>query len=120
MAQLKFNASIFLLCLLVYIFELAVVPAYCQPEPKKESQCNRSQTSNCSGKASNSSCPKPAEEKCNTTDCCLNCPLCYLMLVPATTMPGEISSPAKKMYNHYSPSYFFIYYAGIWKPPNGC
>lgn len=51
------------------------------------------------------------------TDCCLNCPFCYVTLLPAQpTTPQQ--GGTKKDYNIWSSSYIYLYHASCWKPPN--
>ena len=118
---LKFKATILFFCLMVYIMELAALPVYCMPIEKAASTCAGKTESSCSSKTAESPCKKPAKEGCsNTSDCCLNCPLCYVMTIAGVAMPGKSSGAVKKEYPHYQSNYIFIYCSTTWKPPNGC
>ena len=50
-------------------------------------------------------------------DCCLNCPLCYVTLLPAQSKNLQQAAPPKE-YNIWSSSYIYRYHASCWKPPN--
>lgn len=113
---LKFKAFIVSFCFLVYIMELAALPVYCMPVPEKKSDC----ASSCTRKAADSPCKKPPKDCSNTSNCCVNCPLCYVMTITSAAMPGKSSGTVKREYPHYQSNYLFIYYTTAWKPPNGC
>lgn len=110
---LRLKAFILSLTLLVYITELAALPLYITPAPApaKENCCAR--------KKANVPCKKPTQD-CNTTNCCVNCPLCYVMTISGFAMPAKLSGTVKKEYPHYLSNYVFKYYSTAWKPPNGC
>src|ERR1700722_5023471 len=82
---LRFKAFILSLCVLLYLVEFAAVP-------RTMEACSPAAVADCSSGggcchaakpvASRQQCPKPLKG-CNTgADCCLNCPLCYVMLLP--------------------------------------
>jgi hypothetical protein len=72
-------------------------------------------------KKANTPCGKPAK-KCNNemADCCVNCPLCYVMIMPGAAMPAKSPGIVKKEYSPYLSSYVYIHCATSWKPPDAC
>ncbi|HXB08554.1 MAG TPA: hypothetical protein VNW04_15590 [Puia sp.] len=62
-------------------------------------------------------CPKP-EKGCNPqADCCLNCPLCYVVVLPGSAEPVQLEV-ASREYATWISSYGYLYHASCWKPPN--
>lgn len=124
---LKFKATILFFCLMVYIMELAALPVYCMPVQKEKSACTRKTESPCirkteracARKTNDSPCKKPVSD-CNnsTANCCLNCPLCYVVTMPGDVLDGELPDPVNKEYSLYQSNYLFIYCSTTWKPPN--
>lgn len=93
--------------------ELAALPVYCMPVPKKESSC----ASKCTRKTASTPCKKPAKDN-EMANCCVNCPLCYVTTVASALMPGKTSGIVKRQYPRYQSNYLFTYYATSWKPPD--
>jgi hypothetical protein len=62
-------------------------------------------------------CPQPSKERNAKTDCCMNCPLCYVMLLPAVAGLAAIK-PDKRLYVSFESSYQYTFYCSSWKPPN--
>jgi hypothetical protein len=91
---------------LFYLVEYAVTPRIMAAAHNTDTCCHKK-----------NQCPKP-EKGCNpTTDCCLNCPMCYVTLLP--TSPGRIGvqKPAQE-YAVWRSSYVYLFQATCWKPPN--
>ena len=62
-------------------------------------------------------CPKP-EKGCNPqADCCLNCPLCYVMELPGSPAAAQTRVGSLE-YGAWISSYVYLYHASCWKPPN--
>jgi hypothetical protein len=109
--SLKLKATILFFFVLVYIGEWAALPFYINPEPPEVSCCAKTK------EAANTPCQKPPKD-CNTTTCCVNCPLCYVMTVPGVSMPGQWNDIIKKEFSLYLSHYDFTFFATSWKPPN--
>ena len=68
-------------------------------------------------KAGDDCCHHQKQSDKPTTDCCLNCPLCYVMLMPASL--ERIGAPVVlREYGVWTSSYVYLYQASCWKPPN--
>jgi hypothetical protein len=113
----------------VYIMELAALPVYCMPDRKEESGCARKAESSCTSKTVSAGARKTADAPCkkptsdcnnSTANCCVNCPLCYMMTMPGLGWGGRSLVNVKKEYALYQSHYIFIYCSTTWKPPNGC
>jgi hypothetical protein len=105
-----------MICTLFYLVEYAAVPrlitvSYClnSATPHNKSCCQKAahpEKKQCQGK------------NCNPgSDCCLNCPFCYVTLLPAQTKAPQQAS-ATQEYNEWSSSYIYAYHGSCWKPPN--
>jgi len=62
-------------------------------------------------------CPKTAKECDPTSDCCLSCPMCYVMLLPVSIGHSDPVSVSLE-YPAWTPSYAYQYSVSPWKPPN--
>ncbi|HEY4337375.1 MAG TPA: hypothetical protein VGM89_15800 [Puia sp.] len=122
---MQFKALIFTLCTLFYWVEYTAAPrmmtpssttppgtthACCQEAAGSKKQCPKEKQ-----------CPKGKEcpkEGCNpTSDCCLNCPLCYTAILPTVAQHTTAQSPGQE-YNLWASSYVYNYRSSCWKPPN--
>jgi len=56
---------------------------------------------------------------CNPTaaDCCLNCPLCYVMVLPTHPEKTQVDA-VRREYIVWNSSYVYLYHTFCWKPPN--
>lgn len=63
---------------------------------------------------------KKQQKDCNSSSCCLNCPLCYMVTMTAGGASEKLWGTVKKEYPAYRSNYLFIYYSTAWKPPNAC
>jgi hypothetical protein len=108
---LRFKAFILSICVLIYLVEFAAVPrtrAACSPERAANGDCCHQ------GKEQ---CPKPLKG-CNAgADCCLNCPLCFVMLLPVSADRAAAIAGARE-YGVWHTAYLYHYHASCWKPPN--
>lgn len=114
---LQFKASILLLCLFIYLAELAALPAYCMPGTEEASPCS-AETECCAN-----SCKKPQQDKKDKSDesqgdCYLNCPLCYVTTLAAVTRLNKTTGVIEREYSLFASNYIFIFCASTWKPPN--
>ncbi|WP_188937109.1 hypothetical protein [Puia dinghuensis] len=57
-------------------------------------------------------------DQCPQPDCYLNCPLCFVMVLPASDVDQPIASVFNRVYPVYIDSYAYSYHASAWKPPN--
>ena len=62
-------------------------------------------------------CPKQSKGCNSGADCCLNCPLCYIMLLPLSPERAGIVTGARE-YGVWHTAYLYHYHASCWKPPN--
>jgi len=63
---------------------------------------------------------KRQQKECNSSSCCLNCPLCYSFTFLSSDKPEKLPSTSSKEYSVFQSSYLFLYYSDVWRPPNGC
>jgi hypothetical protein len=62
-------------------------------------------------------CPKSSKECKPASDCCVNCPMCYVTLLPVTIgHSGPVFVSVE--YPAWASSYSFQYSISCWKPPN--
>ena len=103
---MKFKAFILFLSILAYVGGWLAMPA--RMVISSEKTC-------CAGAMKN--CPKKEKRGATTAYCCLDCPLCYVTVMPS---PNEANAPApgiKKVYPSYQSIYKDGYHADAWKPP---
>lgn len=118
--MLKCKAFILFLGLVLYAAEFIALPASIGAVPAKNMCCG-----NKTIKTAHRSCAKqqqPCDKQqkdCNTAGC-LNCPLCYVVTMPAAVLPEKPCGTIKTEYSLFRSHYLFIYYSTAWKPPNGC
>ena len=62
-------------------------------------------------------CPKQSKGCNSGADCCLNCPLCYVMLLPVSPERAGIVTGVRE-YGVWHTAYLYHYHASCWKPPN--
>jgi len=62
-------------------------------------------------------CPKPFKGCNPATSCCLNCPLCYVTVLPLAPEKSQEQRITTE-YNVWSASYVYLYHTSCWKPPN--
>ncbi|HWB93970.1 MAG TPA: hypothetical protein VG605_19080 [Puia sp.] len=62
-------------------------------------------------------CPRPSKGCSPTSDCCLNCPLCFQMLLPVSAERTGVGAVSVE-YPEWTSSYVYLYFASCWKPPN--
>ena len=121
---LKFSATILLTCLLVYLLEMVALTAFCHPASSthKEASCKKKSATTCHQVSENGHCKKDPPGKntdCNTTNCCMNCPLTYVATLGLHHLPGKKESGSGKIeYELYRSYYNYLYYAYSWKPPD--
>jgi len=113
---LRFKAFILSLCTLLYLVEFAAVPRACSTVATATAAdggcCHRAKPA-----ATKEECPKPLKG-CNAgADCCLNCPLCYVVLLPVSVDRAEEVAGARE-YGDWRATYVYHYHASCWKPPN--
>jgi len=94
--------------------ELVALPVSINSAPAKAMSCG----STC-GKMAHKPCKKQQNE-CNSSSCCLNCPLCYAVTIPVATGLVKTAGAVKKEYAAWQSNYLFIYYSTVWRPPNAC
>jgi hypothetical protein len=98
-----------LVALPVSISALTVKSMCCSKMAKTEGQSCKKQ----------SPCKKQQKD-CNSTSCCLNCPLCYMVTMTVNDESIKPWGTVKKEYPAFESNYLFTYYSTAWKPPNGC
>src|SRR6185437_2704136 len=115
---LKLRALILSLCTLFYLVEYTAVPRILAQSSAACSNPSAPHTETCCHRPS-----KPEERQCPgkrcnpLADCCLNCPFCYVTLLPAQS-PTQQQERKKTEYNLWSSSYIYLYHASCWKPPS--
>ena len=62
-------------------------------------------------------CPKQSKGCNSGADCCLNCPLCYVMILPVSPERAGTVIRARE-YGVWRDPYLYHYHASCWKPPN--
>lgn len=100
----RFRALILSLCTLFYLVEYAATP---RAMAHRVHECCQERTAK----------GKPVKGCNPMNDCCLNCPLCYVMLLPASPERVAIAATVRE---YFAPSstYVYLYHASCWKPPN--
>jgi len=101
------------ICTLFYLVEYAATPRLMadiasRMEAMAHSGC---------GECAKGKCPKSSKECNPTSDCCLSCPMCFVMLLPT---PIKHSDPVTVSleYPVWTSSYAYQYCVSCWKPPN--
>jgi hypothetical protein len=138
---LRFKALILSLCTLLYLAEIAAVPRTMElcmsgaaagsssattactsgaatASPAGGSCCHRAMPAGKKGQCpKKEQCPKPSKGCNSGADCCLNCPLCYVMLLPVSAERAGMVTGARE-YGVWHAAYLYHYHASCWKPPN--
>lgn len=114
---LQYKAVILILATLVYFVEYAVTPRMMAAMTPVSECAAHSSGGDCCHGAVKGRCPKPTKGCNPTSDCCLNCPLCFVMLLPAGVERGEAATVSLE-YPEWASSYLYLYHASCWKPPN--
>jgi hypothetical protein len=142
---LQFKAFILFLCTLMYMVEYAATPRImevacaggmvaaqgahsCCDGMAQGEKCGRGmQAGECNGAAGGKKCDQAMRagkkgqgpsKGCNpAADCCLNCPLCYVMVLPASPATDGITT-VQQEYAVWTSSYVYLYHSSCWKPPN--
>ena len=108
----------------------ACAPSAATTTPASDDCCHRATPAGKNGQSlekkqspNKEQCPKkgqcPKQSKgCNSgADCCLNCPLCYVMLLPVSPERAGIATGVRE-YGVWHTAYLYHYHASCWKPPN--
>jgi hypothetical protein len=119
---LQFKAFILALCTLFYLVEYAATPRMMMDMSSRAAATPHCNGDCChdarqAGAGEHEQCPKPSKGANPAADCCLNCPMCYVTLLPASLAPLEVQ-PAMRQYGVWQSSYGYLYHASCWKPPN--
>jgi len=144
---LKYKAFILSLGLLVYLAEFVVIPrmmgveaapavaksdccahktqgaagdanATCGGDGMRTAQCGDGmRTAQCGNGMRTAQCPKPGKKCPASADCCLNCPMCTPVDLPAAR-EARLLPVVERVYPSFEPSYLYLYQASPWKPPN--
>ena len=85
--------------------------------PKKEQCPEKEQSPTKDQCQKKEQCPKQSKGCNSAADCCLNCPLCYVMLLPVSPERAGIVTGVRE-YGVWHTAYLYHYHASCWKPPN--
>lgn len=112
--------TISLISLLVLFLEMLALPFFLPAGEKNVSNNIVKEETCCAGKGSTGTCSKSSDAGNDGPECCVNCPLFYVMLTPQFIMPGTNTTTVKRNYSDHSADYFFTFYCSAWKPPDVC
>jgi hypothetical protein len=109
----KVKAMIMMVCLLAYLAGWTAVPRMMRaPEQGAVDCCAKMDKTNAH------QCPKDGKQEKGCADCCLNCPMCYTMILPGFTGQGNPSIVVTSSFGELPVAYLYQYYADVWRPPN--
>jgi hypothetical protein len=115
---LQYKAFILILCTVCYLAEWVATPRMMAVACRPVAEAHAAPTCcHGAGQAEKKECPKPGKGCNPAADCCLNCPMCFVMVVPAL-VTGVEEQGVSTEYPVLSSSYAYSYYASCWKPPN--
>ena len=110
---MKGKAIIMMICLLAYLAGWTAVPRMMQaPVEGKVGCCAKTD-----GTAAHK-CPKDGKGEKGCADCCINCPLCYTMILPVLRQDAQQVEIFSRVYGELPVAYHYQYYADVWRPPN--
>jgi len=109
----KGKAIIMMVCLLAYLAGWTAVPRMMQAPAQATVDCCAKKDKTAAHK-----CPKDGKEQKGCTDCCMNCPLCYTMILSVFSREGQLSTIVTPLYGDLPVAYLYGYYADVWRPPN--
>src|ERR1700761_6214003 len=104
---------IMMVCLLAYLAGWTAVPRMVQAPAQTTVDC-------CAkiDKTTPHKCPKEGKGEKRCADCCISCPLCYTMILPAAAPEGPFTLIVKQVYADWQSADIFGYHSDTWKPPN--
>lgn len=123
----KLKAFILVVCAVAYLAEWLAMPGRMgTPAAASSELCPgkeiRAEKPMCCQKAVNgtvhSGCPKPGKGCNEVPNCCLDCPLCYLTILPFAQEETGPAAIGKKLYPVFRETCAYGYHADAWKPPN--
>ena len=109
---MKGKAVIVLCCVLAYMAGWMAVPR--MMEPVRKDCCAKAM-----GKKGAHHCPKDDKGDKGCMDCGVSCPMCYTMLMPATSLEEAAVMVARRSYPDVHAAYRFRFHPVAWKPPDG-
>ena len=117
---LQLKAIILTLCTLFYLVEYVSMPRMMVGMATQMAAVTHQEGSCCQGSGGSTkhaTCPKSTKDCKSTTDCCVNCPMCYVTIMPASA-DHLVLSATTIHYAEWHSSYLYQYQSDSWKPPN--
>ncbi len=113
LSTVKGRAMIMMVCVLAYMAGWAALPRMMQSSGQTTIGCSAKMD-----KTPGHKCPTDGKCENGCPDCCVSCPLCYTMILPAffpNDRPAVVEAP---LYGKLTVAFFAPYAADVWRPPN--
>jgi hypothetical protein len=114
----RFKAFILLVSVIAYLGEWTAMPGRLVMTAPKTCSSPKTCFARDMKDVDHSQCPRQGKENNEAANCCLNCPLCYMTILPCDQEAGDPVMMVKKLYPIYQSTYVYGYHADAWKPPN--